>query len=1105
MGNNISDIPELLQMWHAAKNDALNPENISRYSKKPVWWLFPYDDPEYGHFDFEWESAPTNTKPGCCPFLTGHKVWTGFNDLATHFPEIAKEWHPTKNGDLTPDKISYSSHDKVWWFLPYDDPESGSHFDFEWEATVYSRTNGSGCPYLKGKAVWRGFNDLETLDPDLAKEWHPTKNQLLSASDITVNSNKVVWWYLPYDDPASGKHFDFEWQASVNSRRMNGCPFLSGRKVWSGFNDLQTMFPDIADEWNYEKNGALKPSEVTFGSGKNVWWKYPYHDPLTGKDFIFEWEATVNQRTGSDSSCPVLSGQMVWEGYNDLETVNPELATEWHPTKNGDLTPKDVTPFSQKKVWWILPYDDPVKNTHFDFEWEATIALRSSGHGCPYLSGQAVFTGYNDLASNFPEIAKEWHPTKNGNLTPDKVLAFSNDKVWWLLHYKEPTGKKWVFEWEMEISSRTYRGQNCPYLCGKMVMPGFNDLASFNPSIAAEWHPTKNGSLTPQEVTPFSNRAVWWYLPYDDPISGKHFDFEWKAVISSRVSDDLGCPYLSNKAVWIGFNDIKTTYPVLAEQWHPTKNGNKKPEDYTYGSQEHVWWYLPYYDINTGKTFGFEWQADILSRTKGENGCPYLSNKAVWVGFNDLRTTHPALAEQWHPTKNGNRKPEDFTYGSRELVWWYLKYSDEESGKSFEFEWPCRVEDRTIKGVGCPYLTNYAFQSGFNDLCTTHPDLAKQWHPTKNGLLTPAQVSARSDVVVWWYLPFDDPNTGKHFDFEWKTSLYNRVINGSGCPFLSNREVWQGFNDLKTTHPAIAAEWHPTKNGDLFPEQVTFGSNLVVWWFLPYDDERTGKHFDFEWQASINYRTTTGYKCPYICGSKIWSGYNDLQSAYPEIAAQWHPTKNGDLTPDQIYYNSSLVVWWLLPYDDERTGKHFDFEWQAPINYRTTAGYNCPYVFGSKVWSGYNDLQTVYPEIAAQWHPTKNGDLTPDKVFYRSTLEAWWLISYDVPETGMHHDFEWHSMISARTVDGYGCPYLEDRDIWPGYNDLSTLFPYLIGEWDFDKNIRINPNKISPTATDKVWWKCSEGHEWFSSIYSRTKLGSGCPECRKLNRGIFYN
>ena len=132
--------------------------------------------------------------------------------------------------------------------------------------------------------------------------------------------------------------------------------------------------PDLAAEWNYEKNGDLRPEDVTCKSNKKVWWKLSYDVPmdykvekLRGKHFKFEWEAVISSRSNGND-CPYLSGNTVWPGFNDLQTINPELAEQWHPTKNGNLTPSQVTYGSKRKVWWLLLYNDSKTEKYFNFE-----------------------------------------------------------------------------------------------------------------------------------------------------------------------------------------------------------------------------------------------------------------------------------------------------------------------------------------------------------------------------------------------------------------------------------------------------------------------------------------------------------------------------------------------------------------------------------------------------------------------------------------------------------------------------------------------------------------------------------------------------------------
>lgn len=197
-------------------------------------------------------------KGEACPYLSGKAVLPGFNDLASNYPELAKQWHPTRNGDLKPSDVTCGKNKKVFWYLPYDDPETGKHFDFEWEAWIRDRTRGAKCPYFTGNAVWTGYNDFATKHPELAKQWHPTKNENLKPTEIACNRHEAVWWLYPYDDPITGKHFDFEWRVSPNARITNsGCPFLTGKDVWKGFNDLESRYPEIAKQWHPTKNQGV--------------------------------------------------------------------------------------------------------------------------------------------------------------------------------------------------------------------------------------------------------------------------------------------------------------------------------------------------------------------------------------------------------------------------------------------------------------------------------------------------------------------------------------------------------------------------------------------------------------------------------------------------------------------------------------------------------------------------------------------------------------------------------------------------------------------------------------------------------------------------------
>ncbi len=266
----------------------------------------------------------------------------------------------------------------------------------------------------------------------LMAEWNWEKNNELgfNPETLTLGSHKNVWW------KCSKGH---EWQATIaNRNKGQGCPYCSGRYAIKGENDLETINPTLAKEWNYEKNNELTPTDVLPGSHKKVWWKcYKEH----------EWQATINDRNNG-RGCPYCAGKKISKGYNDLQTLNPNLAKEWNYEKNDGLTPANVTSGSNKKVWWRC------SKGH---EWQATIADRNRGRGCPYRSGRYAVKGYNDLQTANPTLAKEWNYEKNGNLKPEDFKANSRKKVWWKCNKGH--------EWQATIDHRN-NGSGCP-ICTK--------------------------------------------------------------------------------------------------------------------------------------------------------------------------------------------------------------------------------------------------------------------------------------------------------------------------------------------------------------------------------------------------------------------------------------------------------------------------------------------------------------------------------------------------------------------------------------------------------------------------------------------------------------
>lgn len=600
--------------------------------------------------------------------------------------QLMDEWDWEKNADMDPTQLTTGSHQKAWWKCICG---------HKWQAKIDNRANGRGCPYCTGQKVLSGYNDLQTTNPDLASEWNYEKNTVLTPEEVTCNSTKKVWWIC------SNGH---EWQAIISNRNKGrGCPYCAGQKVLFGHNDLQTINPDLALEWNYEKNTALTPKEVTCSSQKKVWWKCSKGH---------EWQATISNRANG-RGCPICNserttsfpeyalfyylkkyGLEVIHSYKDmgyeLDIYIPSLqiAIEydggyWHK----DKAKKDIEKNQKCKADGITLYrireELPLLNdSSIDFAVQKSDVSLSVVIST--IIGQIVESYVDvDLERDFiaieslreytekakslltlnPQLAVEWNYEKNGYLKPESLTLSSNKKVWW----KCVNGH----EWQATINSRN-RGNGCPYCSGRLVIKGENDLLTLNPVLAAEWNYSKNHSLLPEHCKPNSHEKVWW------KCSKGH---EWQAAIRDR---NIGhnCPYCSGNKVLKGYNDLQTNNPTVASEWNYEKNGDLIPENITSSSSKKVWWKC----IN-----GHEWQVTINNRSKGA-GCPYCSGRYVIKGETDLQTVNPKLAEEWDYEMNIGLTPTDVSPNSNKKVWWKCQHGH---------EWQARIADRS-RGRGCP-------------------------------------------------------------------------------------------------------------------------------------------------------------------------------------------------------------------------------------------------------------------------------------------------------------------------------------------------------------------------------------------------------------------
>lgn len=275
--------------------------------------------------------------------------------LSALFPAVAAEWHPTKNQALgqTPDTLTPGSNRKVWWLC--------GTCGHEWETTPCVRTRGHGCAACAGMVATPNDN-LTVHNPPWLAEWDYDRNTI-APTDVKLKSSAVkVWWRCPQNP-------DHSYDAAPSDRaRGNGCSYCAGKRV-DTTNSVAGRAPHLVGEWDHERNDR-SPDEVAAGGDYRAHW-------VCSKDPEHRWQATVASRVTLGVGCNICGGKTPGD-HNRFDLHAPAfLVSQWHPTRNGDLRPADVTIASGKRVWWQC--------RDCSHEWEVPVRSRTTPRftGCP--------------------------------------------------------------------------------------------------------------------------------------------------------------------------------------------------------------------------------------------------------------------------------------------------------------------------------------------------------------------------------------------------------------------------------------------------------------------------------------------------------------------------------------------------------------------------------------------------------------------------------------------------------------------------------------------------------------------------------------------------
>ena len=648
-GSFADNFPDLLKEWDYEKNNQLNiyPNKVTAHSGKKVWWICTE-----GHEWLSNISTRTGKRKSGCPICKNRTVLEGFNDFASQNTMLLREWDYEKNNQLNiyPNEVTSHSEKKVWWICPI--------CNNEYMATITHRVDGTKCPncanelktsfkeqafYYYLKQVFKDTKNRVTINEKEVDIYIPSlkiaieydgayyhenkkslnrekeKYQILHTNDILLirikesfnknyidkNADKFIFVKKINNDIALEKAIEeliiyinneYKIKTSIKIDIKNDKikiyeQYLKLKKE----ENLLVKYPNIACQWNYEKNGKLLPDMVSSMSSKKVWWKCAFNH---------EWQAAIESRA-KGSGCPYCAGQKVLIGINDLQTKFPEIAKEWDYKKNV-VKPNEIFPATNKKYWWICS-----KGHNYLASPNSRTGYKKTG--CLICSKKEVLEGVNDFASQNPNLLKEWDYEKNNKirLYPTQIFSGSNKYAYWRCEKGH--------SWKAIVNSRTGKnGRGCPICKSKVVLENYNDLLSNYPDLIKEWDYIENSKnkIYPNKVTVFSNKKANWIC--------NRCGNKWITSIYHRTSKGTKCPKCSQndtiskslKTRILKKGSFADNFPELLKEWDYEHNNklNIFPDKITAGSHKYVYWKCKYNHV---------WKAIVKARTRvNGTGCP---------------------------------------------------------------------------------------------------------------------------------------------------------------------------------------------------------------------------------------------------------------------------------------------------------------------------------------------------------------------------------------------------------------------------------------------------------------------------------------------------
>lgn len=690
--------------------------------------------------------------------------------------ELMKEWDWGKNNvlGLSPYKLTQGSGKKAWWIC------KNSH---SWEATISSRVFGNGCKYCAGQAV-TPERSLATKYPDIAKEWDYERNNNKTLCDYSYASSKECYWICS----KCGRSY----KKRISDRTLKGvgCAYCRRFPATSEEHNLLVKYPEIAKEWDYNRNSPLRPENIAPQTAKKYWW-------ICSEGH--NYEASPNNRVRGKSKCGTC-----YLLANSLSIINPTLAKEWHPTRNNGLTANDVTYGCNNAVWWLCPI--------CGYEWKAKINNRHKGRGCPDCS-KGLHTSFSEQAlfyfikQIYPDAISQ-HKIEGIEVDiyiPSHKIALEYDGCYYhnTLHKIQKDTQKNIFLRDRDMRLIRVREDGS--------YPMNDDICKIIPTV---------------------HTADYKYLQSTIETVLQYLSEITKTVIDILVNVDNVKNYILKEMRYVKYDNSFAYFAKVNQDiktlWDYEANHPLTPEMVSVKSSKKAHWICK-------NNPNHKWVASIASISNG-TGCDWCANR------------HQYTTDEWvkNATEAHNGR---YNYDK-------VKYINSKTKVIIvcaihgEFE---QMPSQHLIGNGCPWCAGQGGYHKLNVLATVYPNLAKEWdyEHIGNNELTPNDVLITDNANNYWW----KCNNGHPHSYKAKISAR---IRGVGCAVCHGKQISYD-RSLECLRPDLVAEWD--KSNTLKPSEVTLGSEKIVTWKCLNPDHPL-------YQLMVAGRVVAKYGCQLCSGRK---------------------------------------------------------------------------------------------------------------------------------------------------------------------------------------------------------------------------------------------